>query len=172
MLAGLIEMTVDSVRLHAPTHQHVVVLRETDGKRYLPVWSNLVEANSISLMLKGRSFQRPLTHDLIANVVDLSEMVLERAVIVAPGPDEHVARLEATCRGSRLLIDARPADAIALALRCGAPIYVVGEVMEEDGILRPDGSSPSDDKLSALRDIVNSMDLPALESGEPPMTEL
>ena len=167
-MAGLIEMTVDSVRLHAPTRQHVIVLKESDGRRYLPVWSSVVEANSISLTLKGRTFERPLTHDLLANVLDAAHVTVERVLIVAPGPAAHVAVIDARDDHRTLRIDARPADAIALALRTGAPICVEPKVLEEDAIMRPDGSSPGDDKLSALRDIVNSMDLPALESEDQP----
>lgn len=166
-MADLIEMTVDSVRLHAPTKQHVVVLKEAGGERYLPVWSNAVEASSISLTLNDRSFERPLTHDLMVNILDAASVVVERVVLVAPGPAAHVARVQATSGRRRLEIDSRPADAIAIALRTGAPICVEAAVLEQDAILRPDGSSPDDDRLAALRDIVNSMDLPALGGAEP-----
>lgn len=163
----LVEMTVDSVRLHAPTKQHVVVLRERRGERYLPVWSNAVEANSISLTLGDRTFERPLTHDLLMSILEAAAVSVTRVVLVSPGPAAYASWVEATSGRRRLQIDARPADAIAIALRAGAPIWVEEPVLEQDGVLRPDGSSPGDDRLATLRDIVNAMDLPALGEAEP-----
>jgi hypothetical protein len=171
MPGGRIEVVVESVRVHMLSSQHVVILKEVGGDRYLPIWIGPWEANAIAMRLQGVSPERPLTHDLFVSVLrDLGASV--RAVLIVDLAEETFhARILLEAPGGTREIDARPSDAIALAVRVGAPVYAAEAVMDRAGV-RSDGADGADEeKLSVFRDFVNSLDADAEDerrSGRPP----
>ena len=174
-MADLVEMTVDSIRVHMPTGQHVVILKEKSAERYLPIWIGINEANAIALKITGITPERPITHDLLANILSAVEVSVERIVVTSLSNDVFFARIMARLNGRALDIDARPSDAIAVAVRVGARIFVAGEVLERAGVLPEadkesgDAEKPAEDdeKLAVFREMINSMDLPDLGKDEP-----
>lgn len=166
MAEDLIEVTVDSIRVHMPTSQHVVILKEKDADRYLPIWIGPFEANAIALKITGVKPERPITHDLMASTLGQLDIGLSRIVVTSLANDVFYARLHLKGNGHELDVDARPSDAIALAVRMECPIFVADEVLEKAGVLPEkedeEGGSPDEDRLAVFRDLVNSLDLPDL----------
>jgi uncharacterized protein len=173
-MADLVEMTVDSIRVHMPTGQHVVILKEKSAERYLPIWIGINEANAIALKITGITPERPITHDLLANVLSAVEVTVDRIVVTSLSNEVFYARIMAQVDGRSLEIDSRPSDAIAVAVRVGAGIYVADEVLEKAGVL-PEADKEGDqveldpdtlERLAKVRDWVNELNLPDLESGQ------
>lgn len=164
----LIEMVVESVRVHMLSSQHVVILKESERDRYLPIWIGASEANAIAMRLQGLSADRPLTHDLLINVLGALSSTLSRVVVTQVTEGTFHARLYLeNASGEETDIDSRTSDAIAVAVRTGSPIYVDERVLDEAGV-EPDagdGEGPDDEKLAVFREFVNSLDVD-LESGE------
>jgi len=168
MVAGLIEMVVESVRVHTLSTQHVVILKEAVRDRYLPIWIGPWEANAIALKLQGVSPERPLTHDLFAKTL-LELGVAVRRIVVSDLADETFrARIVLEQGGQTKEIDARPSDAIALAIRVGVPIYATDSVLDRAGVI-PD--SDREEKLSVFRQFVNSLDVELEGPNGPPPDE-
>ncbi len=172
----LIEMVVESVRVHMLSTQHVVILKESERDRYLPIWIGQSEANAIAMRLQGLSAERPLTHDLFVSLLSAVGSSVSRAVVthVIDGTFHARVYLE-TAAGDETEVDSRTSDAIGVAVRTGSPIYVDERVLDEAGV-EPDendeSDGPDEEKLSVFRDFVNSLDvdLPSFggESGPPP----
>ena len=156
MPSGLNEMVVESVRVHMLSSQHVVILKDTERERYLPIWIGPWEANAIAMKLQGVTPERPLTHDLFSST--LSELgVLVKQIIVSDLTEETFrARLLLEQDGRAIEIDARPSDAIALAVRAGVPIYATDAVLDRAGVVP---EQEEDEKLNVFRDFVNSLDV-------------
>ncbi|MDQ6691518.1 MAG: bifunctional nuclease family protein [Candidatus Dormibacteraeota bacterium] len=159
-----------------PTGQHVVILKEKGAERYLPIWIGVYEANAIALKITGITPDRPITHDLMASTLARLEIGLSRIVVTSLDNDVYYARLHMKQEGRELDVDARPSDAIALAVRMECPIFVSDEVLEKAGVLPEKDDEDSlpgmadDDRLAVFRDMVNSLDLPELPDeprGEP-----
>ncbi|MHB1500844.1 MAG: bifunctional nuclease family protein [Candidatus Dormibacteria bacterium] len=160
----LIEMSVDSVRVHMPSGQHVVVLKEKDADRFLPIWVGVAEANSISLQIDGVRPERPMTHDLIINILHQFDFNIIQVRVSELRDDTFYAQIAGQVAGRDLEIDSRPSDAIAVAIRCESPIFVAKDVLEQAGVV-PEGRS-EDPKLKVFQEIVNEMNLPDLEDGD------
>ena len=92
-MADLIEMTVDSIRVHMPTGQHVVILKEKEAERYLPIWIGINEANAIALRITGITPERPITHDLLANILSAVDCSVERVVVTSLANEVFYARI-------------------------------------------------------------------------------
>jgi bifunctional DNase/RNase len=173
-MSELIEMTVDSIRVHMPTGQHVVILKEKEAERYLPIWIGINEANAIALRITGITPERPITHDLLVNILGAVDVTVDRIVVTSLSNDVFFARIMARLDGRALDIDARPSDAIAVAVRVGARIFVADDVLERAGVLpeadkEGDSKEPAEDdeKLAVFREMINSMDLPDLGEDRP-----
>src|SRR6478752_1770744 len=123
MPAALIEMVVESVRVHTMSTQHVVILKEAIRDRYLPIWIGPWEANAIALKLQGVAPERPLTHDLFSRTLAELGVTVRRIVVSDLADETYRARLVLELNGEVREIDARPSDAIALAIRAGVPLY-------------------------------------------------
>jgi bifunctional DNase/RNase len=172
-MADLVEMTVDSIRVHMPTGQHVVILKEKSAERYLPIWIGINEANAIALKITGITPERPITHDLLANVLSAVEVVVDRIIVTSLNNEVFYARILASVDGRTLEIDSRPSDAIAVAVRVGAGIFVAGEVLEKAGVLPEPGGegeagetdAETEERLAKIRDWVNELNLPDLGTG-------
>jgi bifunctional DNase/RNase len=172
-MVGFTEMTVDSIRVHMPTGQHVVILKEKDAERYLPIWIGVNEANAIALRITGITPDRPITHDLLCNILGSVEVAVERVLVTSLSNDVFFARIVATQDGRSLDIDSRPSDAIAVAVRVGAAIFVADDVLDKAGVL-PDSEKDEEEaekteeevadesKLTIFKEMINSMDLPDL----------
>ncbi|HEX5017186.1 MAG TPA: bifunctional nuclease family protein [Actinomycetes bacterium] len=133
---------VVGVRVEMPTNQPIVLLREREGERYLPIWIGAVEATAIAYAQQGVEPARPLTHDHLADVVaGLGHQLVE---VQITDLSDGVFYAELVFDGGRT-ISARPSDAIALALRVDAPVVASPEVLDEAGIALPDDEETSDD---------------------------
>jgi uncharacterized protein len=159
MAAGLVEMVVESVRVHTLSTQHVVILKETARDRYLPIWIGPWEANAIAMRLQGVVPERPMTHDLFSQTLDELGVTVKQIVVSDLADDTFRARLLLQVDGREVDMDARPSDAIALAVRAGVPIFATDAVLDRAGVI-PEGAE--EEKLSVFRDFVNSLnvDLP------------
>jgi hypothetical protein len=139
----------------------LVILKELAGERYLPIWIGAFEAEAIALRLRSLEFARPLTHDLLLTILQELGGTVERIIVNDLHDDTFYARVIIDVDGQELDIDSRPSDAIALAVRAEAPVYVEEHVMDEAGIV-PEldiSGGESEEDLSAFRDFVNSLDL-------------
>jgi uncharacterized protein len=169
----MVEMTVESVRINLTTQQRVVILKATKQERYLFIWIAHAEAYAIAVELQGTTSPRPLTHDLLKNVIgELGATIV--SIVISDLIDEiFYARLVLDVSGRHVEIDSRPSDAIALAVRSKTPIYVDESVLERAGVtLEPNeepqksssgeeasGEAEVDDNLDAYRDFINSLDV-------------
>jgi bifunctional DNase/RNase len=143
-----IEVIVESVRVHMRTGRHVLMLKEVGVGRILPVWIGPWEAQAIAMRLQGIASERPLTHDLFATTLGELGIRIERVRIVSLAEDTFHARLEVVTADTRHEIDARPSDAIALAVRLECPIYATATVMDQASAL-PDSADDEDDDESS-----------------------
>jgi uncharacterized protein len=174
---GLVEMVVESVRVHMFSSRHVVILKETSRDRYLPIWIGPWEASAIAMKLQGLTADRPLTHDLFAAALEELGARVDRVVISALAEETFHARLFLDLAGRTVEVDSRPSDALALAVRTGGRIYAAEAVLEQaalgaDGALGEEGEAETgegtpletlgeqivDPRLDVFRDFVNSLE--------------
>jgi bifunctional DNase/RNase len=134
MSGPLIEMVVESVRVHMLSSNHVVILKEADQERYLPIWIGPWEANAIAMKLQGLAAERPLTHDLFARTLEELGVVVREVIISDLSDDTFHARLFLVAGDRTIEIDSRPSDALALAVRAGAKIYAEPAVLDRAGV--------------------------------------
>ncbi|HEY8297252.1 MAG TPA: bifunctional nuclease family protein [Candidatus Baltobacteraceae bacterium] len=127
-------MKVDKLGIDLLTHDPVVILKDMDGKRFLPILIGPFEATSIALALEGAPVPRPLTHDLMRSILDTLDAKLEQVVIHDIRESTFFAKLIVRTNGELQEIDARPSDGIALALRASAPIYVSDKIVLEESV--------------------------------------
>jgi bifunctional DNase/RNase len=168
---GLVEMVVESVRVHMLSSQHVVILKESERERYLPIWIGPWEANAIAMRLQGLTPERPLTHDLFASTLEELGVRIAQVVIADLADETFHARLFLEVNGRTIEIDSRPSDALALAVRAGVRIFAAETVLtraavepearsadelEMTGELGPTGADP---RLEVFRDFVNSLEV-------------
>lgn len=130
----VIEMAVESIRVSKTDYQPVVILKEKGGELHLPIWIGLLEANAISVVLDGVKVPRPLTPDLLYSILDGMGASVDYIVITDIKDNIFYANISVKANWTRMEIDARPSDAIAIALRTKAPIYVKKSVLDKAGI--------------------------------------
>jgi bifunctional DNase/RNase len=168
----MIRTEVDSIRVSLQTQARVVILKEVEGERHLPIWIGPFEAEAIAMELQGIAASRPLPYDLLRSVVTELGAEVQRIIITEINNDVFYARIIIDSNGSGIEIDSRPSDAIALAVRVKVPIFVDDIVMDRAGVRlddesedgedesgRGDPMSPGDERLSAFRDFINTLDL-------------
>jgi len=131
----VIELTLVGVRIELPTQQPIVLLKERDGERYLPIWIGNVEATAIAFALQGVQTPRPMTHDLLRNVIEELQARVDRIVITELRDGTFYANIELTRDGARYSVSSRPSDAIALAVRTKTTIFAEERVLTEASIL-------------------------------------
>jgi bifunctional DNase/RNase len=195
-MTGLVEMVIESVRVHMLSNRHVVILKDTEGDRYLPIWIGAWEASAIAMRLQGLAAERPLTHDLFAAALDRLGVRVERVVISELTDETYHARIHLERDGVQVEVDARPSDALALAVRAEVPIFAADEVLAQAGLAAdPDeeaadddeadddaetserprrrrppiesvGDAPADPRLDMFRDFVNSLEVDPGAGGE------
>lgn len=182
-MADMIEVVIDSVRVHLMTPQRVVVLKQVDAERYLPIWVGLYEAEAITVALQEVEMVRPLTHDLLKNVFGVFSAKIVRVEIVKLQEDIFYGSIVARVDAKELHVDSRPSDAIAIAVRAHVPILVHPAVMEAAGIVPdrdlPEGAQAPEatgaaiqgdegsERLSVFEDFVGKLDLDRLGTDKP-----
>lgn len=161
----MIEVEVDSIRISLVSQHRIVVLRETDNERQLPIWIGPYEADAITIELQDVEVARPVTHDLLKNVITELGGKVSHVLIRALTDGVFYASLFVDVNGEMKEIDSRSSDAIALAVRVKVPIFVNESVMEEVGVLpEPDileeegGKAEEPETLDAFSDFVDSLD--------------
>ena len=133
-MSDMVEVAIDSIRVSLMSQQRIVILREKNAERYLPIWIGIYEAESITIALQEVEVARPLTHDLMKNIFnELNARVLQ-VEVVALRDDTFYGNIIAEVDGRKLTIDSRPSDALAIAVRTHVPIYVAQTVMDAAGI--------------------------------------
>ena len=157
----LIPMEVIGVRVEMPSNQPIVLLKEIDGSRFLPIWVGAVEATAIAFAQQGVEPPRPLTHDLMNNLLELLDATLT-AVHMTEIKDGifYATMLLRDSKGGQLTISARPSDAIALAVRSHSNILATQELLDEIGIKIPqgDGENQEVEKFREFLDQINPED--------------
>lgn len=138
-MAKLIEVKIDSLRVSLTNQQRIVVLKQVDADRFLPIWIGPYEAEAITIALQEIEVSRPQTHDLVKNMITSLNANLIRAVIKALKDDVFFGALVVEIDGKELEIDSRPSDAIAVAVRAHVPIMVSEKVMNEASIIPEEG---------------------------------
>src|SRR2546427_7546198 len=125
-----IEMNIKGLMVDPVTNMPIVILRDKDGQKVLPIWVGIFEANAIALQIENISTPRPMTHDLLRNVIQDLKASVEKVVVCDLQDNTFYALIYLGLHGDTLAIDARPSDAIALALRTRAPIFVEETVID------------------------------------------
>jgi bifunctional DNase/RNase len=143
----MIEVQIDSVRVHLMTPQRLVVLKQIGSERYLPIWVGPYEAEAITVALQEVEMIRPLTHDLLKNVFGAFNARIKRIEIVKLQNEIFYGNIVAEVDGREVNVDSRPSDAIALSVRAHVPILVHYSVMDEAGII-PEQDIPEEEELS------------------------
>ena len=123
-------MNVKALIVDPVANMPVVILRDDEDKSFLPIWVGVFEANAIALQLEGVKTPRPLTHDLLKDTISLLDAVVERVVITRLHENTFYAEIHLVASGRTVVVDSRPSDAIALALRTSSPVFVEEEVLE------------------------------------------
>lgn len=141
-MGRLVEMVIESVRVHMLSNRHVVILKDPVGDRYLPIWIGAWEASAIAMRLQGLTVERPLTHDLFAASLERLGVRIVRVVISELADETYHARLHLEREGTEVEVDARPSDAIALAVRTEAELFADESVLEQAALATdPDGDA-------------------------------
>ncbi len=152
-MVRLVEMQIESVRVHMLSNRHVVILKDAEGDRYLPIWIGAWEASAIAMRLQGLSAERPLTHDLFAAALDRLGVRVERVVISELSEETYHARIHLERDGVQVEVDARPSDALALAVRAEVQIFASEDVLAQAGLAAdPDEESAEDDDAESDAD--------------------
>ena len=177
----MIEMTIESIRVSLRNYQRVVILREQGSDRYLPIWIGPAEADAIAVRLQEQTVARPLTHDLLNNVIGQFGGTVKFVIVNDLENDTFFAKINVEHNGQTLEVDSRPSDAIALAVRAGVPIYANESVLDRAGVLLNEegerieegdgqpGVTPEElEKLSAFSDFIDELDLDNLGEKDDP----
>jgi hypothetical protein len=175
-MAKMIEVVIDSVRVSLTNQQRIVILKEVNEERYLPIWIGPYEAEAITIALQEVEIARPQTHDLIKNVMHILNARLIRIEVTTLKDDVYFSNLVMESNGQEVRLDCRPSDAVALAVRCHVPILVAKEVMDaaaimpekEEPVAPPatgkmhedlgKSAQPANDRLSIFKDFIDQLD--------------
>jgi bifunctional DNase/RNase len=171
----MIPMVIDSIRASPVNYQRVVILKEQETGRYLPIWIGPAEADAIAVKLHQVNMPRPLTHDLLSSIIGALGATLNSIVVCDLKEDTFYAKLLLQVDGKEIEVDSRPSDAMALAVRVDVPIFVEESVLNKAGFimdeetgkpisvdLEAQGAELTEDelkRLSAFREFINTLDL-------------
>ena len=150
------EVTVAGVTIDPASKSPVVVLREPETGNVVPIWIGLLEANAIALALEGTELPRPMTHDLMKSILQVTGTRLRSVEIADIRENTYFALLHIERNGESVLVDARPSDAIALALRCGARIMVSETVLAQSSV--PATATPEGEEKDKWTELLEKMD--------------
>jgi bifunctional DNase/RNase len=173
----VIEVFVESIRVNMTNYRRVVMLKEKTSPRYLPIWIGHFEADAIAIPMQNVPVSRPLTHDLLKGVIEQLGGKLTQVVISELADETFYAKLVVDAGGRHVEVDARPSDAIALAIRAKVPIYVEDAVFEqaglvfeneegqEEGVETEEVTEVDEEKLTVFKDFIESLDIDDLGKG-------
>ncbi len=168
----MVEVSIDSVRISLMSQHRIVVLKDTESPRFLPIWIGPFEADAITIELQGVEVARPLTHDLLKAVIDKLGAEVERVAITDLRNDTFYAQITLRVNGRRMEVDSRPSDAIALAVRTHVPVYVDEAVMDQAAIApesdmeggeAPETRRETTDTPDAFKEFLEGLDLGGLD---------
>ncbi|HSJ44873.1 MAG TPA: bifunctional nuclease family protein [Euzebyales bacterium] len=154
----LIELELVGVRVELPHNQPIVLLKEQTGFRFLPIWIGAPEATSIAFALQGVAMPRPLTHDLLRNVLADLSVDVERIVVTELRDGTFYAEIELVQGGRTVKVSSRPSDAIALAVRASVPIFAEEAVLAEAGIEIEDEDEQEVERFKQFIDSISPED--------------
>lgn len=172
----MIEVTIDSIRVSLMSQQRIVILREAQAERYLPIWIGPYEAEAITIALQEVEVSRPLTHDLLNNVFRTLDAHILRVEVTALRDEVYFGNIVVEVNGKKLNVDSRPSDALALAVRAHVPILVAQGVMDSAGVIpeenledrpaekespqytSPEAEEEIEERLSVFEDFLNQLD--------------
>ena len=161
----MVEVTIDSIRVSLMSQSRIVILKDVDSERYLPIWIGACEADAITVTLQDVEVSRPLTHDLLKNIIAEMGGEVDHIVISDLRNDVFYARIVMDAGGKQMEIDSRPSDALALAVRLHVPVYIEEAVMQKAAVLPEEEvetenpASPEEERLVAFRDFLDTLDL-------------
>jgi uncharacterized protein len=155
----MVKMEIKGLLMDPVSNMPVVVLRDLANGVFLPIWVGIFEANAIALQMEKITTPRPMTHDLLKNLLGELDATVERIVINDLKDNTFFARIHLLRGDTRWNVDSRPSDAIALALRVDAEIFVEEDVLERSKSLRPEGDDGDPDRLKKWLEEVSPEDL-------------
>ncbi len=180
----MIEVVIDSIRVSLMSQQRIVILRERNAERYLPIWIGIYEAESITIALQEVEVARPLTHDLLRNIFRELNASIQRVEVISLRDDTFFGNIVVDVNNQVLNIDSRPSDALAIAVRAHVPILVSKSVMDSAGIIPEEDLQPGEDeegmpaqeteeldesgeeRLSVFSDFLEGLDLDKMDNEE------
>lgn len=181
-MSDMIEVVIDSIRVSLISQQRIVILREVDTDRYLPIWIGIYEAEAIALALQDVEVARPLTWDLLKNIFAIIDARILRVEVTSLHDDTYYGNIVAEIDGRQLDIDSRPSDAIALAVRAHVPILVARPILDSVGVIpeedmqeatsekdqktTPPASEINEENLSVFEDFIENLDIDDEDKGE------
>ena len=155
----MIELNLVGVRVELPTNQPIVLLKEVDGERYLPIWIGAVEATAIAFALQGVVTQRPMTHDLLKSILEEVGVTVDQISITELKEGTFYSSIRLSRNGSSYEVSSRPSDALALAVRTNVRIFASEDVLEEASItIRDDDEEAEVERFKAFLDDVKPED--------------
>lgn len=154
-----IEMTIKGLMVDPITNMPIIILRDKDGQKVLPIWVGIFEANAIALQIENIATPRPMTHDLLKNVIGDLKGQVQKVVVSDLRDNTFYALIYLTVAGETVAIDARPSDAIALALRARVPIFVEEYVIENAKTVDFSTEKPDSDRLHRWLESLDPDDL-------------
>ncbi len=184
----MLELIIDGIRVSLMNQQRVVILRVKDTDKYLPIWIGPSEADAIALKLQNVTVPRPLTHDLLYDVISSLDATVDRIVVSDLSDDTFFAKIVLQVNGTTMEVDSRPSDALALAVRTESPIYAEDAVVEKAAVLLETNTDAEEqaeseqeeepaapaisegelEKLSAFSDFIDTLDIEDLGQGDAP----
>lgn len=159
-----IPVEIVGVRVELPSNQPIVLLKEEDGTRYLPIWIGANEATAIATAMEGVQPPRPLTHDLMRTVLDAVGALAVRVVITEMRESVFFADLTLDASGEEVKVSSRPSDAIALAVRTGTPVLVAAAVLDEAGVHFED--EDEEEEVARFREFLEEVTVEDFLGGE------
>jgi len=158
-------MNLVGVRVELPGNQPIVLLKEQTGERYLPIWIGTTEATAIAFALQGVVTPRPMTHDLMRDILHELSINVSRILITELRDGTFYATIEMAQNGSAMQISSRPSDAIALAVRLGVPIFAHEAVLDEASIMIPQ-EEEQEEEVEKFREFLDSVRPEDFDEGE------
>lgn len=181
-MSDMVEVVIDSIRVSLISQQRIVILREVDADRYLPIWIGIYEAEAIALALQEVEVARPLTWDLLKNIFTIMDARILRVEVTSLHEDTYYGNIVAEVDGRKIDIDSRPSDAIALAVRAHVPILVSRPILESVGVVpeediqesteepsqkaEPPASEINEENLSVFKDFLENLDIDDEDKGD------
>ena len=181
-MSEMVEVVIDSIRVSLISQQRIVILREVDADRYLPIWIGIYEAEAIALALQDVEVARPLTWDLLKNIFTIMDARIIRVEVTSLHDDTYYGNIVAEVDGRTLDIDSRPSDAIALAVRAHVPILVARPILDSVGVIpeedlkesknnkdtriEPAPSEINEENLSVFEDFLENLEIDDEDEGD------